>query len=480
MHLPKKLAVAFLVTLISVSIVSSTYAFSLSHAYLTPKEEGELGDKLMLYVKEHYEFIRDPFIVDYVNRVGQQIVRQLPNPPFAFHFYVLKEDVYNAFAGPGGHVFVNSGLLEAMENEEALAGILAHEISHVLCRHISEQIDRAKKISLATAAGVLAGIFLGGGSDAAGAAMAGSAALGQSVALKYSRENEREADEVGIKYLTKAGYGCEGLLEILLKMRNKRWFGPEQMPTYLSTHPALESRLAYLDTWIQTHPQEARSVRSVDPSDFQKAQTRLIALYGEVETARETFDTKIRDNPEDAFAYYGKALLLDRENQEKGALEYLKEALHRRPLDPDIYRDLGKSYFHIGDYSNALKTLKGVLAYRPRDPEGWFLVGRAQMETGDLQGAVDSFKALLEIAPNDLPGMYYLGDAYGRLGDLAEAHYYLGTYYKAKGDFENARFHLTRALSLEAKDSERKKAIEEALRALSEPQQRDHNAKNAW
>ncbi len=470
--------VALLIITIAMRSASDAYLFSSSCTHLTSKEEEELGKKLMLYVKTHLVLIEDPSIVNYVNRIGEHIVAQLPSPPFDFRFYVVKEDVYNAFAGPAGHVFINSGLLAAMESEDELAGILGHEIAHVLCRHISEQIERSQKIGLATLAGVLTGIFLGG--SAAAAISTSSIAAGQSLTLKYSRENETEADQVGLKYLTKAGYGGEGLLKMLQKIRAKRWFGPEDIPSYVTTHPAIEARLAYLDTWIETHPEAAGSVRAIDPAGFRKVRIKLIALYDDAGTAHSTFDSLLRRNPEDALAYYGKGLVLDREAKKEEALENLKRALQLRPLDSDIVRDLGKTYFHMGDYADALKTLKGALAFSPKDPEGWFLLGRAQMEMGDLHGALNSFNTLLSTVPDYLPGIYYLGETYGKLGNLGEAHYHLGIYYKERGRFKNAMFHLNRALNLLAKDSERKLAIEKALKELSEALEHDRNEKSAW
>ena len=226
MRLARIALIALFITAILIRSSSEAYPFPSAHANLTTNEEKELGKKLMLYVKQNLVLIEDPSIINYVDKIGRNIVAQLPFPPFDFNFYVVKEDVYNAFAAPAGHVFINSGLLAAMESEEELAGILGHEIAHVLCRHISEQIERSKKIGLATLAGVLAGIFLGGSADAAGAITTSSIAAGQSLTLKYSRENEKEADQVGLKYLTKAGYCSEGLLKMLQKIRTKRLFGP--------------------------------------------------------------------------------------------------------------------------------------------------------------------------------------------------------------------------------------------------------------
>jgi predicted Zn-dependent protease len=480
MSFAKIAIVALLTTVTAIGSGSEACAFPSSYIYLTTKEERELGDKLLIYVKKNYVLIEDPLIVNYVTRIGQQIVAQLPAPPFDFHFYILKEDVYNAFAAPAGHVFINSGLLAAMETEEELAGILAHEIAHVLCRHISKQIERSQKIALATLAGVLTGIFLGGSPTAAGAISTSSIAAGQSLALKYSRENETEADEVGLKYLTKAGYGGGALLKILQKIRAKQWFGPEDIPSYISTHPAIEARMAYLDTWLQTHPEAAKPARPSDPAGFPKVRTKLIALYDSAGTAHMTFDSQLRTNPEDALAYYGKGLVLDRDGKKEEATENLKKALQLRPLDSDILRDLGKTYFHMGDYGRALSTLKGALAFSPKDPEGWFLLGRAQTETGDLQAALDSFKTLENTAPDYLPGIYHLGETYGKLGNLGEAHYYLGIYYIKKGRFKNAKFHLNRALNLLAADPERRLTIEKALKEISGAQGNDHNEKSSW
>jgi predicted Zn-dependent protease len=480
LHIGKIVLIALLVTLLSTGKSVEAYFLSSSPVYLTTQEEKELGEKLMLLVRKHYVLVEDPSIVNYVDRIGQHIVAQLPTPPFDFHFYVIKEDVYNAFAAPAGHVFINSGLLSVMQSEEELAGILAHEIAHVLCRHISDQMEKAKKIGLATLAGVMIGIFLGGDATATGAITSGSIAAGTSLSLKYSRENEMEADQVGLKYLTKAGYSGGGLLKILEKIRAKRWFGPEEIPTYMSTHPAIEDRMAYLDTWMQTHPEAAKLVHLGDPADFYKVRVKLIALYGDAGSAHSIFDSVLRKYPDDALARYGKGLVLNREGNKEEAVENLRNALQKRSLDADILRDLGKAYFHMGDYTSALKTLRGALAFSPKDPEGWFLLGRAQMEMGNLDSALESFRTLVDIAPYYLPGTYYLGETYGKLGDMGQAHYHLGIYYTEKGEFRNARFHLNRALEFSANNAERRLAIEKALKELSGAEARDRNAQSAW
>jgi predicted Zn-dependent protease len=315
---------------------------------------------------------------------------------------------------------------------------------------------------------MLTGIFLGGNPEVAGAVTTGSMAAGQSLSLMYSREDERQADQVGLKYLTKAGYGGEGLLEMLNKIREKRWFGSEEIPSYVQTHPAVEERMGYLDTWIQAHPEWRGRGRANDSTEFHKVQTKLIALYGDTTTAHQTFDAQLRKDGEDVLANYGKGLLLAREGRKEEAVETLKEVIRLRPLDTDILRDLGKTYFQGGDYPEAIKTLKEALASNPEDPEGRLLLGRSQIETGDLVGALETLKGLIKTNPDYESGLYYLGETYGKLGNLAEAHYHLGMYYKEEGQVKNARFHLARALKLFGNDAVRQEEIKEALKELRE------------
>ncbi|MFZ0134742.1 MAG: M48 family metallopeptidase, partial [Desulfobacterales bacterium] len=175
-------------------------------AGITIKEEEELGREFLTYLNLQMEIIDDPLIVAYVNSIGKKILAKVPPQPFPYHFYVVDQQIYNAFATPAGHVFIYSGLMAAMDNEDELAGILAHEISHVTARHISQKIERSKLISIATLAGVAAGMLLGaaGGGQAAGALTMGSMAAGQSASLAFSRENEVQADQIGMGYLTDA------------------------------------------------------------------------------------------------------------------------------------------------------------------------------------------------------------------------------------------------------------------------------------
>ena len=453
---------AFLFCLVSIFIVN--ILVPKVALCITIQEEEEMSREVMKVIIKHYKIINDPLIVNYINQIGQKILSALPPQPFDYHFYVIKNDEYNAFATPAGHVFVNSGLLEAMENEEELAGILGHEIAHVVCRHISQQIERSKKIGIATLAGVAAGILLGiGGSAAAAQAVTmGSAAAGQSIQLSYSRENEFQADQIGLVCLTNAGYNGEGLLTMLKKLWSRRWFGPAQFPTYLTTHPATEERMANIDTWLE---QNKKNKAHVDAHNFSKVHARLVAVYGDKSVALRKFKAAVEKRPEDPLAQYGYGLILARTGDRKNAINHLKKALVKNAFDPYMLKDLGQIYFLDGRYQDALNTLESASNVSSNDPEVFFYLGRAQMELGRLHEAAVTFEELIE-KNHDYPRAFYsLGETYGKLGRLDEAHYCLGVYYKKKHDVKNAAFHLKRALELMG-DPDKREKIKKMLKEI--------------
>ncbi|HPA14547.1 MAG TPA: M48 family metalloprotease [Desulfobacterales bacterium] len=434
---------------------------------ITVKEEEELSREFLKVVLRNFKLIEDSLTTSYVNKIGAKIVSVLPSQPFAYQFYIVDEYVYNAFATPAGHIFINRGLLEAMENEEELAGILSHEIAHVLCRHISQKIERSKKIAIATLAGLAAGIFLGAaaGSGAASAVTVGSMAAGQSAELAYSREDEMQADQIGLRYLAKAGYEGTGLLTILKKIRGQEWFGSDQIPHYVKTHPAIEDRIAYIDSWIEANLKEADKNRRVPSYDFDRFHTRLISNYGEKEVAIGRFKAEVNGSPSDQMANYGYGLALARMGNRKDAVFYLKTALEKNAFDYYLLTDLGRIYFLDGRYREATRTLENAISVVPNNLDGLFYLGRSQMGLGKFAEAESTFESLLTINGRYAPAFYFLGEACGRQGKMADAHFYLGIYYKNKGEWKTAAFHLNRALR-DMKDPEKELRIKEILKEI--------------
>ena len=435
------------------------------------KEEDKLAREFMKYISRQYEFITDPAIVSYVNKVGRKVLATMPPQPFEYHFYVIKEDVYNAFAIPAGHIFIHSGLLAAMQSEDELAGILSHEIAHVVCRHLSQRIERSKKIDLATMAGMVAGIFMGvatGDATAMQALTIGSAAAGQTASLAYSRDDEAQADQLGLEYVTKAGYSPEGLQDSLRTIRSKQWFGSQQIPTYMMTHPALEDRLVWIDAWTRTHAKSIKREKPLFTEDFKRIQIRLKALYGDPKTSVQEFENALARNPEDEDIIYGYGLALARVGKRAEAIKQLQRVQAKNALDPFILIDLGRIYFLAGRYEQAASTLEGAVSIGADNPDGLFYLGRARMELDQPQKAENTFRALIQKNEDYQPAYYFLGETLGRRNDMPDAHYYLGMYYYKKGESSNARYHLEKARQM-LQDPLKLEAIKQAMESMGPP-----------
>src|SRR5512136_2382447 len=159
---------------------------------MTTEEEKKLGKRVLLEIQKEADIVRDLNVQAYVERVGYSLVDQLGPTPFDFRFYVIKALDPNAFAIPGGYIFVTTGLLILAENEHEVAGVLSHEIAHVTARHVAQMIERSKRLNIATLAAMIAGMLLGGaagGGQGGQAAAAMAMATAQALTLKYTREN---------------------------------------------------------------------------------------------------------------------------------------------------------------------------------------------------------------------------------------------------------------------------------------------------
>jgi len=439
---------------------------------ISTKEEEELAKEFLVAVKKHLQLIDDPIIVNYLNTVGQRLVKVFPSMPFEFHFYMVHDDTYNAFAGPAGHIFMHSGLFLAMESEEELAGIIGHEIAHVTSRHISDRIERSTKIGAATLAGVAAGILLGiaGAGKAATAVSMGAVAAGQSSVLAYSREAEIQADQVGLIYLTKAGYSGKGLLSSLKKIRSKEWFGTKQIPTYLKTHPASEERIAYIGSWLASNTEIVKNAESapIDNSDFDRAHLRLTTLYGDPDVVLKDLQARLKKNPSDSMAHYSYGILLSKTGDRREAVVHLKKALEQNAFDPNILTELGRLYFLDGHNQKALDTAEGALSIAPENPEARLLMADIQISLGNRTEAIEILQGLVVQNPEHVRALYLLGNTYGKQGKLGLAHYYLGKHYKADGQIRNAVFQFQKALKL-IKDSEKENEMKAILKDLKKP-----------
>lgn len=200
------------------------------------EEEWQLGAQLSQEIARQVRFNNDPQVNAYVRNLGQRIVAQTPAPfnQLPWQFHVVQDDSINAFAIPGGHIYVHTGLIKNSDNASELAGVIAHEISHVTARHSTEQISRQYGLQ------ILAGLVLGQNPGQM-AQIAAQIVAGGALA-RFSRQAEEEADERGIQAMAAAGYNPIGMATMFEELLEHRQGQPGRVEQFFSTHPLTEER----------------------------------------------------------------------------------------------------------------------------------------------------------------------------------------------------------------------------------------------
>jgi predicted Zn-dependent protease len=235
------------------------------------EKEIALGKQLAEEVRRQSKLLDDPTVSEYINRVGQNLVRN-SDATVPFTFQVVEGDQLNAFAFPGGFVFVYTGLIEAAETEAELAGAMAHEIAHVAARHITRQATRGQIVNYATLPLILWGGWTG-------YAVRQGAGLGIPLGfLSFDRRFESEADMLGIQYMYKAGYDPTATIDLFERMVSLQKRKPGAIAKVFNTHPMTEDRL------VQTQKNIAEMLPSrpeyvVTTSEFNEVRERVKARY---------------------------------------------------------------------------------------------------------------------------------------------------------------------------------------------------------
>ena len=451
------LIILIIITFLTCPLVRNTQtAFALSI-----EEETELSRKFLESIKKNYEIVDEAFVREFINELGNYLTTPLEIRHFPFNFYVINDNDLNAFAGPGGHVFIFTGLIMVMDDIDELAGVISHEIAHVSSRHLSERIDKAKIIGLATLAGVLAGTMLGG--KAAAAVVTGSQAAAIQKQLQYSRDDERQADLVGFKYLNETGFKPSGFLKILSKLQQGAW-GIGSTPPYLLSHPTGSERMSNIEAIIESAgPPKNRTETAKFRELYPLFRTLIIARYQEPDEAESRFKKELETDPRSPLANFGMGIILKDGNDHSGAIEHFKEALEELPQALPIYRYLGETYQLQGKDQEGLQVFEKALTIDPRDKSTLFLMAMSYQDLEEYSMAVRIFERLVSMEPVQDEVFYNLGVALGRQEKLGPAHYNFGLFFKRLKEKEKADFHFNKALEFAAKDPSLTARIRKAM-----------------
>lgn len=232
---------------------------------MSVEDEVAFGAEVRTEIEKELVLVQDGVVLNYVRRIGAIVSGNSPYPsPVEVRFHVVHSDEINAFAIPGGDIYIHTGLIDAAEDEAELASVMAHEFGHVVYRHGVQQASRT------TTAGVLQRVLLG--EKAGPVASAATAILAQGVIQNYSREAEREADSIAVPTLHSAGYDPRAMKTFFDTLIAR--YGDQTGPvTLFASHPPTSERIQNVETMIQQLPPNAQNYRPIN--ELRKVQARL-------------------------------------------------------------------------------------------------------------------------------------------------------------------------------------------------------------
>ncbi|MCP4670599.1 MAG: M48 family metalloprotease [Desulfobacula sp.] len=416
---------------------------------ITIPEEKKLGKKFMEMIEKQHMILKDPIVEHMMTRVGNHVLSFLPPQPFDYSFYLVDDDVFNAFASPAANIFIYRGLITSLDSIDELAGIIGHEIAHAVSRHVSESIDRSKYINIGSLAGMLAGAIIASKTkgDAGTTIMQGSMAVGHTAMLAFTRENETEADEKGIMFLKKSCFSPEGLKTGLMKIRDSDFQGVEAIPDYVKTHPGTGSRIAHVETILSDYtPLMDKAVCKKD-FRFDMVKYRLLGLYANIKPTFNLLQTQLADNPLNPALHYGMGLIYARKFMRNEALLHLKKALALNIFDPMILLEMGRVYLLDGKPQKAVNVLEGIQSDPVMGIMAKFHLGQAYLEMHKLELAQEYMDIVVNEDPLLYPKAYFnLAKIMSQQKQPSLSSFYLGQYYYTIKNYKNAKFHFTKAL----------------------------------
>jgi predicted Zn-dependent protease len=419
-------------------------------AAFTVGEERELGEALLFQTRLAFTLLDDPDISQYINRLGGEVLQVANAQYFDYHFFVIKNKEFNAFAAPSGLIFFHSGLLETMGSEDELLSVMAHEVGHVVSRHIASRMEKGMKVGIGTLALAIAGIALGGGT-ASQALISGSMATNQALNLHFSRQDEEEADLLSYGWMKKLGRDPAAMEKMMQTMRRITRYRMGQVPPYLLTHPDPEARLGYIQSLLAIEKTPlTEKYKPVDNFAFLRFKYRVMSQLEDDGQFRNYLVTKMSDSHitqlERNMAKYGLSQVEREANNHERSLALLQELVAAMPERPILLVDLGRQEMALGNKVKALELFEKASRLDATDLWAVFQLAVAQVELGRLKEAEANFFTVAREIPEFSKVYYELGKLRNQQGLKGESSYYLGKYYLYEGRIELARKNFRLAL----------------------------------
>lgn len=344
------------------------------------ERELEMGFEFDQQILANVPLIDDLQVLDVVNELGQSIVKQIEPQPFVYRFRVIVNPQLNAFAVPGGFVYLHSGTVLAAGSTDELAGVLGHEIGHVKGRHVARMQEQATIPNLVTSIAGIAAAYATGEPGLAVAAQGINVAL----QLKYTREYEDEADQIGSIFMARAGYPPEGMVRFFERIVVAKSQDPVKIPDYLYSHPQVEERIVSVQRRA-----EGLTVADVKPTvsdvELREAQARLAILLQQNRRSWPVASAPTAKQRTDPLVAEVRVLSAAGRAAEAAAL--LARAEEIDPADPSLPFQHGELLEKLGRLREARAAYRRAVALDPTRPLAYYQLARVCEATGDRVAA---------------------------------------------------------------------------------------------
>ena len=423
-------------------------------------EEARISREFRREAKKYFKFVNNPEVERYIDRIGRRILTATGPQPFDYRFFAVEDNQLNAFAVPGGSIYVFSGLIEQAKSTDELAGVMGHEIVHIKARHMARS-SGPDAISVLSLLGMVLLARSGSGAQAAGM-------FGQAVAATrqaaYSRQLEMEADTLGARYMASAGFDPKGAIAFLRTLDQERALNPIDVPAYIMSHPITQERVANAELVVRSLG--ATQPRPENPETLKKVQVIIrMGRPGREQVVKE-YEKLVQQNPQNPEARHLLGFAQQIHGQLAEARRNLEQARQLRPDNPGLQRDLGRLYNQQGDFVAARHAFDRALALEPNEPLTFLYLGEMLENSGDLRSAAGAYLNAQNLAPLWDRPPYKLGMVYGKLERPGDGYYYLGRSHVLQDEDERAIADYEKAFKIAGENSPRGQVIREELAIL--------------
>lgn len=444
-----------------------------AQADLSPQAERRIGESFMRDIRlREPSYVDDPEIEGYLNDLGSRLVAASPDARPDFSFFAISDPTLNAFAMPGGFIGVHTGLILAAQSESELAGVIAHEISHVTQHHIARMVSTQGQSALAAWAAVIVAILAArSNSQLSQAAIATGQAAAIQTQLNYSREFEREADRIGLQTLERAGFDVHGMASFFGRLQKAGRLYENNAPAYLRTHPLTTERIADMENRA-----ELKGYRQVpDSAAFQLVRAKIRAEQGvpREALAEFAFQLKERKYASEAAARYGYARALLRAGDLAGAQREVGMLRRLDSSSPMIDTLAGEVRMRAGDAAGAVASLREAATRHPNFRPLTYRLIEAELAAGNAAGALAIAAPAVQLTPSDFRLWAYQAKAYAALGKRLQQHRSQAEVYALQGQTGAAIEQLQFAQRAGDGDFYELSAVDARLRELREIRARE-------